>query len=345
MGRRFCVRCGKVESEDTPIINGLCPECFIKERYLIKLPHKFSITVCSGCGSLYIKGKWVYVGFDENEIIRYYISNALIKRDTVYPEATDVSIDEVNYAPDRTLVKVSAAVGGVRLSQELITEVVIRRRLCPRCIKIKTGSYEALIQIRYEGGNVDRELERKILNHLSRFGRLIESISEIKSVKDGLDIKVLNQGVARQVANIIKREFGAKITQSWEDAGYVSGKRHSKLTISLRLPALRRGDIIEVGNDLNVVDDVSKGRLVIRRLKDWKIIKLSYEELWSLGFRRLSLKDYSLVSGKILNYEGGKAVIQEVTSGAIYYVRLPLLKDLGSDVTLLIYKGKAYLLR
>jgi len=345
LGRRFCVRCGREGSEDNPIIDGLCPQCFLKERYVLKLPPKIVITLCPSCGSVYVRGKWVYVGIDEGEVIKYFISNALIKRDNVYPGVTDVAIEDVKYSPDKSIIKVVGRVGNALLKQELVSEVVIRRRLCPRCIKVKTGSYEALLQVRYEGGYVDRELERELLNHLSRYGKLIESISEVKSVKDGLDIKVLNQGVARQIANIIKRDFGAKVIQSWEDAGFISGKRHSRLTISLRLPALKEGDIIELGNELSIVDSVSRGRLVIRRLKDWRKYRLTYDELWSIGFRRLTIKDYSIVNGKVLNYEGGEAVIQAVRSGAIYYVKLPVLKDLGSDVTLLIYKGKAYLLR
>jgi len=345
MGRRFCVRCGVLESSNQPIIDGLCPKCFIKERTIVNLPTKVEVTICSLCYALYSMGRWVNVGLRLEEVLEYYINKVLIKRENTYPGFNDVKAQVVRVSGGKIEVIVRGTYRNASLSQKLITNVRINYRLCPRCLKIKTGGYEALIQIRFEGG-VDRRLGREVLKLISKHERIMTSITDVEEVKEGLNIKLMSQSVARQLANIVKKKYGAKVVQSWTDAGYVSGKRHSKLTISLRLPTLRREDIIVVGEkDIALVVDVGESFIRLMRLSDGKEIKLTYDNLWSKGFRKLTPKEYVIIKGKVLGYEGGYAVIQEVTTGNIYRVRPHILKDLGSDAEVLIYKGEAYLLR
>jgi len=345
MSRRFCVRCGVLEGSDRPIIDGLCPKCFTKERSIVNLPSKIEITVCSSCYALYFMGKWVNAGLRLDEILEYYINNALMKRENVYPGFRDVRAQVIRIGGGKVEVIVKGTYRGVTLSQRMITDVRVTYRLCPRCLKIKTGGYEALIQIRFEGG-VDKSLGKEVLEFVSRYERVMNAIIDIEEVKEGLNIKLMSHGVARQIANIIRKKFGAKVVYSWTNTGYVSGRRHSKLTISLRLPTLRRCDVVLVSEkDIALVTDVNESYVKLLRLSDGKEVKLSYDNLWSKGFRKLTSKEYVIIKGKVLGYEGGYAVIQEITSGSIYRVKPHKLKDPGSDAEVLIYKGEVYLLR
>ncbi len=344
MVRKFCVRCGSLESKDSPIIDGLCPKCFVNERRIVELPNKVELTICSSCGALYARGRWVRLEYMSlEELLEYYINNIELSKAKVYPGFTNVSVKVEELSGEKAVIKVTATYGNIELSQEMILDVHITRKLCPRCFNIRSGAYEALIQVRFEGrglSDINNFIARLVSN--PKYG---EYISEVKEVRGGYDIKVLSQSLARQLALMFRNEFGAKIITSWTNTSIVSGKRHSKLTISVRIPTLYEGDIIEVNGEVMLL--VRKGRkyLILRRLSDWHTLRITYDELWSRGFKVLSEREYVLVKGKVLSYEGGKAVIQNIDTGEIHYMQLPKLKDLGSDVSLLIYKGKTYVLR
>ncbi len=343
MGRRFCVRCGKEEGPDTPIIDGLCPKCFMKERGILKLPTKIRVTTCPMCGALYIHGNWIHVGENVEDAIEYFINETLVKRHNIYPGLEDVKAKVVRMDSGVIHLRIMARYKGVRMTQDAVTHVELHKKPCPLCLRNRSGSYEAMLQIRTVAP-ARFDVMRGIGNRLAKVKEFRESIVEIKEHKDGVDVKLNNQAIGRYVANILKREYAAKITMTWENTGYLGGKRRSKLTISARLPGVVSGDIIEYGGEPAEVMRLKKGRIIVKRLSDGKIMTLRHEDLWRSGFRYLDEKDYAVLDGRILNYEGGKAVVQATDSGNIYFIKSPRILNLGSHVKILIYKGKAYLL-
>ncbi len=339
---RFCVRCGASEADDNPIIDGLCPKCFVKERTILKLPSKIRLVVCPICGSVYIRGKWE-LSNDEREALEKYIMSSAIKRSNVYPGFNIVSVKVTDWFSGYAKLRVKALYGGVELDQVTGTYVEVIKRVCPACLRSRGGGYEAILQIRGLG-----PLRLQIMSELSRrlmkIRRFRESIVEVKEHKEGVDVKLSDQSVCRFIANLLKRDYAAKIIMTWENTGRLGGRRKGKLIISARLPCLLEGDLIEFNGVPAQVTGVTQGRVIIKRLSDGRTLSLNHDMLWKEGIRYLSEKDYALIDGRILNYEGGKAVVQSVKSGNIYYIRPPRMYDIGSAVKVLIYKGKAYLL-
>lgn len=343
MARKFCVRCGVEEGPGTPIIDGLCPKCFVKERPLLKLPSKLSVTVCSSCGAVYVGGQWDNPGSSLEEAVEYYMNRTLVKRTTVYPGLEDVRVEVESISSGKVYYRVTGKYGGVTLAQNGVAYLKVVRKLCPVCSTVKYGKYEATIQIRTEGPprlEVFREVGRRV----SRIKEFEQSVVEIKEDKNGVDLKMKDQSSARYIATILRKEFAAKIKQTWKDYGYVSGKKYGKLTISVRLPGVLAGDIIEYEGAPAVVLGIKQGRVIIKRLSDGKVMGLSHDDLWVKGFKFLTSKDYAIIQGRVLNYEGGKAVVQAEESGNILYIQAPKIFDLGEPVKILIYKGKTYLL-
>ncbi len=343
MGKRFCVRCGREEGPNTPIIDGLCPACFIKERRMLELPTKIRVTICPICGALYIHGDWVRIGKNVEDVIEYFINKTIVKRHNIYPGLDDVKAKVVGVESGMVYLRVTAHYKNVSLSQDVATHVELHKKPCPLCLHSRSGSYEAMLQIRTIAP-VRFDVMRDIGNRLARVREFRESIVEIKEHKDGVDVKLSNQAITRYVANILKREYAAKITMTWENTGYLGGKRRSKLTISARLPGLVSGDIIEYEGEPAEVTKLKKGGVIIKRLSDGKVVTLRHDDIWKSGFKYLNEKDYAVLDGRILNYEGGKAVVQATDSGNIYFIKSPRILNLGSRVKILIYKGKAYLL-
>ncbi|MCD6428624.1 MAG: hypothetical protein J7L12_03300 [Desulfurococcales archaeon] len=345
MGRRFCVRCGSEEGPGNPIIDGLCPKCFVNERSIIKLPNTIKITICPVCGSVYYKGSWIRLAGDLSDVLEYLINNYYLTsgRNSVYSGFTDVSVKVINIDEGKAYLSVKGTYKGTEISHEYAVNMRVDKRLCPRCTKVRGRHFEAIVQIRSEVP-IRPEVVERISLVLSRMKGLEENIVEVKEYRDGVDIKLLSQSVARHLANILKREFAAKIIQTWKDSGYVSGKKHSKLTISVRVPGLLEGDIVEVDDVLAVVTSVKQGRVVLRRLDNGGQLRLDQSNLWEKNVRLLTPKDYAVLNAIVLGYEGGKAIVQAEESGNVYYITAPKLFKPGSRVKILIYKGRTYLM-
>ena len=345
MGKRFCVRCGLEEGPDNPIIDGLCPRCFIKERSIIKLPSIIKIIACPVCGSIYYKGSWVKLGINMSEILEYLINNYYLMsgRDTIYSGFTDVNVKVANIDEGRAYLIVEGTYKESRISHEYAVDVRIEKRLCPKCTSVRGKHFEAIVQIRSEAP-MRREITDKLALALSKIRGLEENIVEIKEYREGVDIKLVSQSIARHLANILKREFAAKITQTWKDSGYVSGRKHAKLTISVRVPGLIEKDVVEVNDELAVVISIKQGKIVLKKLSDGSVLRLDHSSLWEKNVRLLTPKDYAVLNAIVLGYEGGKAVVQAEESGNVYYITAPKLFKPGSRVKILIYKGRTYLM-
>jgi len=342
MGRRFCVRCGVEEREDLPIIDGLCPKHFLQERKIVELPTKVFITICPSCGSVNIGNAWLPTDGSVSSALETYINKTLIKKRRVYPGFTDVKIMVKDIISDKAVLEVMGKYNNVVLRQETQIYFEIKKKLCPRCSSMKNEFYEAIIQIRTEGPPRE-EVFRRIAERVIK-AREFADVVKIEESKEGVDLKFRSISSARAIGSLLREEFSARIKQTWKDYGFVRGKKHGKLTISARVPSFLEGDIVEIDGELMVIEGIKRSRnFVFRDLETGKIKELKHEDLWTKGFKLLTSKDYAIIKGRIINYEGGKAVVQAM-SGGIHYVRPSKMLDLGSEVKILIYKGKQYLL-
>lgn len=50
---KFCYKCGALEEEKGPFIEGLCQDCFLAENPLLKIPEDLELKICQYCGAYY----------------------------------------------------------------------------------------------------------------------------------------------------------------------------------------------------------------------------------------------------------------------------------------------------
>ena len=342
MGRRFCVRCGAEERDDLPIIDGLCPKHFLEERRILELPSKVFITMCPSCGSINIGNSWLPTDGSITNALETYINKALVKKRKTYPGFTNVKVLVKGIISDKAILEVVGKYKQVILRQEIQTYFEIRKKLCPRCSSIRNEVYEAMIQVRMEGPPRE-EIFRRIADRVVKTHEFTDVV-KIEECREGIDLKFRNVSSARAISSLLKNEFSAHIKQTWKDYGFIRGKKHGKLTISVKVPSFLIGDVVEINGGLMTVVGVrSNGNFTFRDLETGSVKEFKPDDLRIRGFKLLTGKDYALISGRIINYEGGKAVVQ-ASSGGIYYIRPSKILDLGSSVEILIYKGKQYLL-
>lgn len=290
---RFCVRCGAEEKEGFPIIDGLCPRCFVKERKIVELPPKIEVMMCPSCGGTLLRGKWVFINDSVEEVVEAIINDVFIRRANTYPGFTDVFAEVKELTDTTARILVTGSYKGALVSQEALINVLVKRRLCPRCMKIKSGHFEAEMQIRTMAP-LRGVWSRRFISDVQGMRRLQESVVDVKEVKNGVDVKVLDQRAAMKLANYLKRVFGAKVVSTWKDAGYRSGKKHSKLTISVRLPGLIEGDVIELGGRLAVVVAFYGSKMVVKFLDTGEKATVSLQRAWAEGLRYLTEKEYAI---------------------------------------------------
>ncbi len=259
--KRFCISCGVEESETTPIIKGLCPKCYVMLRGLASAPQSVDIEFCRVCGAIRVHGKWVYVhSFDEaREVVEDLVIDLLKPSEDVVLE--DVEASFRLYESSTASVNVIGKLGGVRVSQTITIQLNWRSTLCPLCRKIAGGSYSAVVQVRYV--NRDRDIDKYINELRSLYGKWIK---EIKPVKNGYDITLLDAEVAKRIAEDFKHRWHAvKIVKSYGDTKRLStGETISRLYVSVRILNFKPGDYVIIDGKPYTVDAIEGSWLALK---------------------------------------------------------------------------------
>ncbi len=273
---RFCPKCGATGKN---IINNLCEECFWKERAQ-NIPNDITVTLCSSCFS-YLQGKrWVRKKNPESAALEGTINE--IQRTVRLPSGTKVlkidgSITEWNKngLPKKIALEIALSADGT--FHTVKREAQITYQLCNFCQGITDGKYEALVQIRSETGRLSEENRKAVELNIDQFYRkVVESdrldITEIKEREWGIDIKFLTRSKAKLFAKKLSESTGAEVKESARLVGMDrrTGGRHYRTTISVKLPALKIGDLISLQDKVLMIVGYHTGNLVVEDLDGHK---------------------------------------------------------------------------
>ncbi len=285
MKERYCIRCGRRVEENEPLINGLCPECYVKYHGVFATTPLLRITICPSCGSWYHRGEW-NTPLPLEEVIRKILlreSHKLFNREVSLVDAEIISgIYKVNEAQHGARIRLHLLLGEsypITLEKEI--KLVIEHKLCPRCLSIAGKSHKALVQVRSTRGYLSDEEKDLVMKALSEPG-IVEEVVEVKEDKHGLDIKMLSSVAARRLTTIISRETGAKITESFKPTRYQpdKGSWTGITTLSVRLPDIRKGDLVEADGEPGVVRHVDKHGFEVEKLENGEKERYKYDDYW-----------------------------------------------------------------
>jgi len=279
--RGVCYRCG---AEDE-LIDGLCPLCYAQEHPLIEVPNRVEVEVCHLCGSYKRKVWQTPKGEDAYEIleeIAYYATKDAIKKKSVM---VDVEIcPKITQLPggkrSKLIIPVHIIAEG-RLpgekenrTEEKDIEVHIRMVQCPRCSRFMSNYYEATLQIRAmnrylteeERETLDKFVREELLKRLKK--DRMAFISKFIPQKEGLDYQLGSVGAARNVAQRIKEKYGGKITETATLIGVDrdSGKDLYRVTVSVRIPEYRVGDVVIYKEKPYLVSAITEDKVYMKSL-------------------------------------------------------------------------------
>lgn len=283
-GKIFCPQCGKTDVE---LFSGLCRSCFIEKTDLISFPDEIEVTICTHCGSVQKKGRWIESDLSLDQTVKETIKEYIEVDECASNPEMSVKILNTRGSIFECLVEVKAELLGLNIIQEFPVEVKVNKNVCTECSKFASGYYEAVIQIRaYDRIPSPEELEtadrivKENIERLSQKNRMAY-VSKRVEMKEGIDYYVGSYKAARKLTESLKNVFGGVLKESPRLMGRdkSAGKDLYRIWISLRLPQFQKGDFVKY--------DATKAQVI-----GFDGNKISLRDLESAGNTSLSWKEY-----------------------------------------------------
>lgn len=329
---KYCIKCGRQESNGVPIIGNYCIDCYMKYRGVFKETPSFKVVLCSKCGKWRFVGKWVGPDSLEN-IVSKLLENYYKK--FVHDEIRLVKVKKVSSAIKimRNYYEVIMNLNvvfknNVETNAEAIIKFSLEKTVCPQCLKKAGKTFNALVQVRSERGFLTDDEIDYVYDVVSK-DNLIEFIVEISENKSGIDIKLLDPVIAKKIASIMCREKGAKITETFKLRKYdpSRGVKRGIITISVRLPDISRGDILLYRGEPGVVEKYNGDKIFVKMING-DLIKASIDDYWN----GILVKPRDLVYGDtytVVGYDNSSVyLVNDDTGELIEYPRMGSLYNL-----------------
>lgn len=350
---KYCVRCGKTVPEKEPLIDGYCINCYLKYKGIFVSRPVLNITICPRCGSWMFKGEWKDPLSMREIIRRTLLSESYRLIDRHHVNLLDASImtepykiNESQYAVKALLHVVIEDYYPVNLEKEIVLN--INRKICPRCLAYAGKSHRALVQIRsVDGifGKKEKEIIEKALSDPGVAGEIIE----IKENKHGLDVKLLTSVAAKRLSTILNRLTGAKVVESFKPTRYNpdKGRWSGITTLSVRLPSIRIGDLVEYNGKPGVVREVSSHGVKVEFLEEGKVESIKFEKYWNGHLRKSGRLVYGETYSVIVTDKTTIYLLNEETGEIKDYPRTKSLSNVseGDKVRAVRVRDKVYMIK
>lgn len=258
---KFCYRCGALEKEKGPLIDGLCRDCFLEENPLLKVPEELELEICNQCGAYFIDNDFFDIKANP---AREYLEGAkklvLSELEVLQmgptgvryvdfedSENVDVGLRADYTESDNIVVEVEVQTKITESQEEPYTEkaktiVETAQTRCEVCRKIDTGYYEAVLQVRGQEEIPEERLSQIYQDIQEEFSKIHdrnreEFVSKIKRKHGGIDLYASSSQLAHELGRFLKNEYGAEIDESAELIGQTSeGEDNYRVTVVARLP-------------------------------------------------------------------------------------------------------------
>ena len=276
-----CIRCGRA----SVLVDGrLCPSCYLEVYGLGRAPERLELTYCPRCGSIRLGGRWLPPpegGLEEALAIlfeqRFRPGEAVEEY-----RVAGVELDEDGgYA----VFRVEGRLSGDEEARvvEYRVPVTLRAQLCPSCHRKASGAPTAIVQIRGRSGRLEEDERLAVEEQLARLGPgIADAIISVDEVREGLDIKMIDQGAARMLAGKLHRSLGALVKESYKLIGQRrDGRRVYRLTLSVRLPGFTEGSLVGYRGRLARVRRLRGGRVELEVLGGGSAL-LRVDDAWRL---------------------------------------------------------------
>lgn len=248
-----CAVCGKEIEEGT-----ICTKCYLEGNEVIWVDDIIRLTRCPRCGFFKLSGKWRDVNYDDA------LTDAIYSSLRVHPDL-EVHDVEISGEEGRYLLRISGEMWGEEVSVERYIEVRTQSEVCLRCSREAGSYYESIVQVRAEDRDIEEDefrVVRAIVEEVLYKERenMKAFVSKIVERKEGIDYYIGDRNIGRKISRRIAEELGGRITESKKLTGRIDGRDIFRFTYSVRLPAYRKGDVVEENGKVAVVTNQRLGK-------------------------------------------------------------------------------------
>ena len=281
----FCPECGNT---DSPMIEGICQDCFLKKISLLKIPENIEVTVCAHCNAKFEEGKWEESEIPEDEIIYRAMERSIAIDPHVDEDKIEIELEilQMRGTIAECRIEANATVFEKSITQSFITQVRLRKDVCPSCSKEHSGYYEAVIQFRADEREL-RESEKKKADEIvnktlaKRYRKdKLAYLVQIAKPKEGNDYYIGSYKSGKKVVDALQEEFGGIIKESPRliSQDKSTGKGLYRIWISIRLPIFKPLDFIKYNNKNCQVLDIDGKRILGSDLATLEVIPIQWKE-------------------------------------------------------------------
>lgn len=259
----FCVECG---AEGQELIGSLCRDCHAKKHVWAKLPDHVDLVLCAHCSSMQHGDAWEDIG-SVGEGIETVLRDAIEVPPEVSVSDARISLRERDQRNIQATVVITLLSHGSSFERTLETIVRVKRGSCKECSKQMGSYYEAVLQVRMSGrqiqGESEEEVEAFVRSRTASMRKDTRSvfISKVERVKGGLDFYFSTSQAPRAIARELQETRCAEYKESSSMWGRRGGEELSRMTFMVRLPGFGPGDIVEHGSTDYFVKSMSKGNV------------------------------------------------------------------------------------
>lgn len=330
---RFCVECGK-ETED--LVNGLCIECFLRDRQLVSLPEHLNLQICSNCGRYPWHGSWIHADVQDMAV--------KLARENLKPikEARVVATEGSAYFQDDynlcVTLKCRVAVSDFETDAAATTVVRVKNTVCQICSRRLGNYYESILQIRAPGRErtLDPELQDEVLAKVERKvdaqGEFDANafITKMEIVPGGVDVYLSQIALGKSISKDLGEEYCAETDEASKLVGQSrDGIEMYRVSYLVRLPEFHVGDVVrhQKGYWLLARVNGTGGRLT--SLKDFRETSVRRKDMPEL---KVYCKAAELEEATVVSSMPGEIQVMDPRSYATVDLLVPEGADIGDAV-------------
>ncbi|AGK61653.1 NMD protein affecting ribosome stability and mRNA decay [Archaeoglobus sulfaticallidus PM70-1] len=249
---RKCALCGKETEYE------ICPECYIERNEIYDIEPYLQIKTCPKCGRFFVE-KWTDVDLSRA------LHHSALRSFRYDPEFKIDSFEISEIGENRCVLHIEGSFRGLRIERDHYLEFRQKREVCDRCSRYYGGYFEAIIQLRAENRELEKdevELAKKLI--LKEIEKEVDNpgafVSKIEELEEGIDFYIGSRNIARKAVRRMENEIGGVITESQKIAGRKDGRDIFRTTYSIRLKEYRNGDAVRDGDEVYIVVNAVKNK-------------------------------------------------------------------------------------
>ena len=337
----FCVECG-ISTNQT--VNGMCMECFLKDRTLVSLPDHVDLFTCTSCGQFLWHGDYEAMSPDKAISLAARSALTCIKEAKIVKATAVIEPrDSYNYA---VTLQCRVAISDFETDAVASTIVRVKNTVCKICSRRTGNYYEAILQVRTAEKTLSPKLQDEVLKKIEDFVDYAATtnpnafIIKMEIVPGGVDVYLSLIAIGRELVKLLGDQYCAETDESSKLVGQTrDGQDMYRVSYLVRLPEFHLGDIVRYGKKYYLLTRISNSGGKIRSLTNFQETTVRRPNMPEL---KVYAKASELEAADVISQSYGEIQIMDPSNYSMKDVLVPKDAVIGDSVKVVRIDGILY---